>query len=59
MKFLVVLLMGMGWVQGEWVELFDGKSTKGWTPRARVEPGDGIVVFFFNDPGIFLLESAA
>lgn len=21
---------------GEWVELFDGKSTKGWTPRAEV-----------------------
>ncbi|MCH1507732.1 MAG: sulfatase-like hydrolase/transferase [Akkermansiaceae bacterium] len=37
MKILVVLLMGMGWVQGEWVELFDGKSTKGWTPRAKVE----------------------
>ena len=22
---------------GEWVQLFDGKSTKGWTPRAKVE----------------------
>ena len=40
MKFLAVLLMGMGWVQGEWVELFDGKSTKGWTPRAKVEQFD-------------------
>ena len=22
---------------GDWIELFDGKSTKGWTPRAKVE----------------------
>ena len=22
---------------GEWIDLFDGKSTKGWTPRAKVE----------------------
>ena len=23
--------------KGDWVALFDGKSTKGWTPRAKVE----------------------
>nr|MBC8350212.1 DUF1080 domain-containing protein [Verrucomicrobiota bacterium] len=22
---------------GDWIDLFDGKSTKGWTPRAKVE----------------------
>ena len=31
---------------GEWIDLFDGKTTKGWTPRSKVirlEAKDGVL----------------
>ncbi|MGC6427740.1 MAG: 3-keto-disaccharide hydrolase [Akkermansiaceae bacterium] len=36
MKFFLPFLCGFGLAQAEWVVLFDGKTTKGWTPRAEV-----------------------
>lgn len=37
MKLLLLFLCVRGLAQAEWVELFDGKTTKGWTPRTKVE----------------------
>ena len=37
MKLLVMLILGTGVAAGEWVDLFDGKTTDGWTLRAKVE----------------------
>ncbi|MEN8694996.1 MAG: 3-keto-disaccharide hydrolase [Akkermansiaceae bacterium] len=36
MKFLLVILCGLGLANAEWVDLFDGKTTDGWTPRNKV-----------------------
>ena len=37
MKSLVFFLCALGLAKAEWVNLFDGKTTEGWTPRAKVE----------------------
>lgn len=37
MKFFLFLLCGIGLVNAEWVALFDGKTTEGWSPRGKVE----------------------
>lgn len=42
MKFLITFLLTIGFVHAEWVNLFDGTSTKGWTPRAKVEQFEAI-----------------
>jgi len=37
MKILLLLLIALLPAHAEWIDLFDGKSTEGWTPRAKVE----------------------
>ncbi|MGC6564710.1 MAG: sulfatase-like hydrolase/transferase [Akkermansiaceae bacterium] len=36
MKILAILFLGLSFVQAEWIDLFDGKTTDGWTPRNKV-----------------------
>jgi hypothetical protein len=35
--FSSIPLLGAEKTEGSWIPLFDGKSTQGWTPRAKVE----------------------
>ena len=34
---LIALAFSTPTFAGEWIDLFNGKNTKGWTPRADVE----------------------
>ncbi|MGC6456737.1 MAG: 3-keto-disaccharide hydrolase, partial [Akkermansiaceae bacterium] len=36
MKILAILFLGLSFVQAEWIDLFDGKTTDGWTPRNKI-----------------------
>lgn len=37
MKVLTILLFASSFAHAEWTNLFDGKTTNGWTPRSEVE----------------------
>lgn len=37
MKILAILFLCLSFARAEWINLFDGKTTDGWTPRAKVE----------------------
>lgn len=37
MRVLAILLLGISLAHAEWINLFDGETTNGWTPRAKVE----------------------
>lgn len=36
MKFLVILISTFSIAHADWIDLFDGKTTKGWFPRQKV-----------------------
>lgn len=37
MKIVAILFVSLALAKAEWVVLFDGKTTAGWTPRGKVE----------------------
>lgn len=42
MKVILFLMAALPMVRAEWVMLFDGTSTEGWTPRAQVEKFEAV-----------------
>lgn len=40
MKALAILFFGISLLHADWINLFDGKTTDGWTPRAKIESFD-------------------
>jgi len=42
MRIFVFLLLSLSPLHADWIELFDGKTTSGWTPRTKVEKFEAV-----------------